>query len=73
MSAANFVQVTKARFFAVIGPRDVHPHPERNHCEWMHQSSRNMVGKTTPGYMGTGESTYALREDLARKATGSAA
>lgn len=73
MSAANFLPVSKAQFFAVVGPMDVHPRSERDYSEWVHQPSRNMVGKTTPGYMGTGESTYALREDLARKATGSAA
>ena len=67
MSAANFIQVTKAQFFAVVGRMDVHPRPERNHSEWIHQPSRNMVGKTTPGYMAMGESTYSLRADLARK------
>ncbi len=73
MSAANFIQVTKAQFFAVVGPMDVHPHSERNHCEWVHQPSRNLVGKTTPGYMASGEATFWLRGDLAHKATGSAA
>lgn len=67
MSAANFAQVTKAQFFAVVGPMDVHPRPERAHSEWEHRPSRAMVGKTTPGYMGVGEPTYALREDLAWK------
>lgn len=67
MSAANFVQVTKAQFFAVVGPMDVHPHPERDHTEWVHQPSRTIVGKTTPGYMAKGEPTYSLREDLARQ------
>lgn len=67
MSAANFVQVTKAQFFAAVGPMDVHPRPERDRSEWVHQPSRSVVGKTTPGYIGASAATYALRADLAKK------
>ena len=67
MSAANFVSVTKAQFFAAVGPMDVHPRPERDCSEWVYRESRAVVGITTPGYMGTGAATYALRADLAQK------
>lgn len=42
-------QVTKERFFAVIGPMDVTPRPERDHSLW-ETRARQIVGRTTPGY-----------------------
>lgn len=46
------IEVTKAQFFAAIGgPENIHPRPERDHDSWRDQRTREVVGRTDPGYM----------------------
>lgn len=51
--------VTKDKFFATVGPMNVHPRVERDACFW-ETPNRTLVGKTTPGYLGTGPKAYFL-------------
>ena len=44
------VEVSKDVFFKAVGSLDVHPRVERTHCSW-ETSSRQIIGKTTPGYL----------------------
>jgi hypothetical protein len=43
-------EVSKKSFFEVIGPMNVHPRPEPDHTEWLCQITRQVVGRTEPGY-----------------------
>ena len=43
-------EVTKAEFFATIGPQNVHPRAERDVTYW-ETPTRQLVGKSTPGYL----------------------
>lgn len=60
----DLIAVTKERFYAVVGPLNVHPHSERDHSRW-ELPNRTVIGMTTPGYACLGEKTYRLRTDLA--------
>jgi hypothetical protein len=44
------IQVTKEKFFAVIGPRDVHPWISNNRYpytkDWFLQPGRSLIGKS---------------------------
>lgn len=44
------IEVTKEKFFAVVGPKDVHPRalPDSSSWETKHQE---VIGRTTPGYL----------------------
>lgn len=55
--------VTKAEFFAAIGPQNVHPRPERDRTVW-ETPARRVIGITTPGYLCEGKPTYSLATDL---------
>jgi len=43
-------EVTQEQFFASVGQMDVHPRVERDHSAW-ETRSRELVGRTEPGYM----------------------
>lgn len=67
----EFVKVDKAKFYATIGPMNVHPRPFRN-CTIWETPYRLVVGITTPGYLEGGlpealaPRTYAIRAELVR-------
>jgi len=46
----KLVEVSKKVFFARIGPLNVHPRSERETTFW-ETPNRNLIGKSTPGYM----------------------
>lgn len=47
----GFVEVSKDKFFkAVGGPENIHPRSEPDHSAWEVVGSRELVGRTTPGY-----------------------
>lgn len=65
------VEVSKDKFFHVIGPMDVHPRSERMYSSW-ETPRREVIGKTTPGYMcqddqgnRTTKTTFFLADHLA--------
>ena len=45
-------EVSKEEFHATVGQLNVHPRPEREASYWHHCHTRQLMGKTTPGYMG---------------------
>lgn len=61
-------EVTKAEFYAFVGPKDVHPTPERDRTLWKTPSGE-VLAISTPGYIDSGlpESmaprTYSIRTD----------
>lgn len=46
-----FVEVSKAEFFGIIGLRNIHPRPERDCSIWEDVSTREVIGRTEPGYL----------------------
>lgn len=61
-----FVSVSKDRFFAILGPINVHPRPERDRTFW-ETNGREVLGITTPGYMCDGCETYRVLAALAAR------
>lgn len=63
---ANMVEVTEAKFFAVMGPRDVHPRPTED-CSIWETPNRTVLGRSEPGYKSpTGKpKRFFLASDLA--------
>jgi hypothetical protein len=64
--ATSMVEVDEVKFFAVMGPRDVHPRatPE---CSVWETPNRDVLGQSEPGYRspyGTPK-RFLLRSDLA--------
>lgn len=49
---SQFVNVSKAEFFAVMGPLDVTPRPQPERKEW-HTRDGAILGLSTPGYRNT--------------------
>jgi hypothetical protein len=47
---SGFVQVSKDRFFAYVGPRDIVLNTKRNEVIW-ETRNRTVVGRTKPGYL----------------------
>lgn len=45
------IEVTKEQFFGTVGLLNVRPRPERDHSAWEMVSTRELVGRTEPGYM----------------------
>lgn len=43
-------EVSKEKFFEVIGLLNVHPRPEPDHMEWSSLNTRQVVGRSEPGY-----------------------
>ncbi len=58
-------EVSKAEFFAFIGPQNVHPRPEADATYW-ETPARNLVGVSRPGWKNPGDAkSYSIA-----KATG---
>lgn len=57
------IEVTKDQFFACIGSRNVHPREEPNVSIW-ETPQRQVLGRTTPGYLGIGRKQYLVLADL---------
>ncbi|HEF4749725.1 TPA: hypothetical protein SAO13_003730 [Burkholderia multivorans] len=47
---AGMVEVSEAKFFAVIGPHDVHPRPTPDRSVW-ETPNRTVLGHSMPGYL----------------------
>jgi hypothetical protein len=62
------IQVSKEKFFAVVGPLDIHPRPEREVVIW-ETPRREVVGRSTPGYLCRGPKEYFLAERWAERAS----
>jgi hypothetical protein len=50
-------EVSKAEFFATVGTMNVHPRCERDES-WWETPARQVMGRTTPGYMCEGPRRY---------------
>ena len=59
----RYKQTTKEQFFAIMGPRDVHPWPEPDKTLWRLRNL-DVIGITTPGYLCQGEKTYSILASL---------
>ncbi|WP_175952835.1 hypothetical protein [Burkholderia sp. BCC0405] len=46
----GMVEVSEAKFFAVMGPRDVHPRAKPDHSVW-ETPNRTVLGHSMPGYL----------------------
>jgi hypothetical protein len=59
--------VSEEEFFAYVGgPRNVHPRAEENFSSWEIVSTRELVGRSTPGWKNPGgPRTYMLTEAAA--------
>lgn len=44
------IEVSKEQFFQAVGPRDVHPRSEPDCSVWEDQRTREVVGRTEPGW-----------------------
>jgi hypothetical protein len=65
----SMIEVTKEKFFKVIGPMSVHPRPEPECSMWESLNTREIVGKSEPGYksrFGTPH-RYWLKEGFASR------
>lgn len=47
---AGMVEVSEAKFFAVMGPRDVHPRAKPDRSVW-ETPNRTVLGHSMPGYL----------------------
>lgn len=46
------IEVSKEEFFRAIGgPENIHPRSEKTHSAWENLQTRELVGRTEPGYM----------------------
>ncbi len=54
----NFQEVSHDVFFSTVGKMNVHPNPGRMQSVWERLDNRQVVGISTPGYMGVGERKY---------------
>jgi len=59
----NYTTVSMDTFFATVGKLNVHPRSEPDASYW-ETPRRECLGITTPGYMGAGEKTYRVRNDI---------
>jgi hypothetical protein len=57
--SASYVVVTKEQFFGFVGPRDIVTRCERDATYW-ETRNREVVGISTPGYIGTAEKVWKL-------------
>lgn len=55
-------EVSKEVFYARIGPMNVHPRPEAHETFW-ETPTRQLIGKSTPGYKSEGEKRYFLADN----------
>lgn len=65
----SMIEATKEQFFKVIGPMNVHPSPGRSYTEWASLNSRQIVGRSEPGYIPDHQKTdrYWLEEGFAKR------
>jgi hypothetical protein len=49
---AEMQEVDRDEFFATVGQLNVHPRPERDATYWETPYHRQLMGISTPGYMG---------------------
>jgi hypothetical protein len=62
------IEVTKERFYSSIAHLNVHPRPEPLITIWEIQGTREMVGKSVPGYMFPGDKhVYNLEQRFVQK------
>ncbi len=52
-------RVSKDEFFNTIGRLNVHPHAEKEASYW-ETPNRELLGVSTPGYLGRGEEAYFI-------------
>ncbi|ALC60067.1 hypothetical protein AMS56_25180 [Burkholderia pseudomallei] len=66
---AGMVEVSEAKFFSVMGPRDVHPRPTPDRSVW-ETPNRTVLGHSLPGYKApTGKpKRFFLTQSLAASA-----
>jgi len=60
-------EVDKDRFFATVGQLNVHPRPEPHRTYW-ETPTRELLGESTPGYLGGSPARYWIADRLAAKA-----
>jgi len=65
----SMIEVPKEQFFKVIGPMNVHPRPERSYTEWASLNTRQVVGRSEPGYIPDHQKAdrYWLEEGFAKR------
>ncbi|MDN7537058.1 hypothetical protein [Burkholderia cenocepacia] len=65
---AGMVEVSQAEFFAVMGPRNVHPRATPDRSVW-EMPDRSVLGHSMPGYLDSfgKPSRYFVVEHLAPK------
>lgn len=61
----ELIPVNKDVFYATVGPLNVHPRSERDASYW-ELRDRQLIGKTTPGYMGGETKQYFLAKILVK-------
>lgn len=55
-------EVSRDQFFATVGPMNVHPRAEKDASYW-ETPSRQLVGRTEPGYLCQGATRYFLQAE----------
>lgn len=70
--SGRMIEVGKDQFYrAISGPENIHPHSERDHSRWEIVGTRVVVGRSEPGYVGSGfpgrVQRYWLTDDFASK------
>ncbi len=60
----GLVAVDKPTFYALMGPRDVHPRSEPDRSVWVDQRTHVVLGVSTPGYLVRGSETYMVAGHL---------
>lgn len=64
---SSYVEVSRDDFYRAVGPLNVHPRAEREASYW-ETPNRDLIGKSTPGYLCAGHKAYLLRADIAGRA-----
>lgn len=59
-------EVSRDQFFATVGPMNVHPRAEKDASYW-ETPSRQLIGRTEPGYMCEGPERYFLQAEQGAK------
>ena len=66
----SMIEVSKEQFFKVVGPMNVGPRSEREYTEWASITTRQVIGRSSPGYINNGikPGRYWLEESLIARA-----
>lgn len=59
-------EVSRDQFFATVGPMNVHPRSEKEATYW-ETPSRQLIGRTEPGYLPHGAERYFLQAEQGAK------